>query len=243
MQQDVPGFVRQGLHGLGVVDVAAHGDGALGVVGDAVGPADPGRPGAASDREPAGGDGAGQGVPQPGRGLAGQQLRAGRGRQRVPVGLGHVEHRRGPEPDDRPAAPRGGRVLLAGGLVAAGDVLLAAGAPGGDRGQHPQALLPLADLPAHRLPGAVPGDQGGVRVLRGDQDLVAEAVGVEPRRGVQPAPPRLPVADRGDPGGELAVQRLQAFGAGGLGGGPLPGAAVPPPAGLSGAHRRIRAGR
>ena len=239
----MPGFVGQRLDGLGVVDVTADGHRPGAVVGEPVGSADLRRGGAPGDGEPAGGDHLGQRIPQPRWRVALKQLRGRWGGDRVSVGLRHVEHPRPPEPDDRPTAPPrpgGGRVRCWGGahqVVAVDGAVRVGAGSAGDRGQDPDGLLPLADLAAHRLPGPVPGDHAGLRLLHRDQDLVVERVGVQPAGDGQPVGPRLPVADRRHAGGELLVQRLEPVGAGLVCGGPLLRCAFPPP-GPTARHRR-----
>ena len=60
-------------------------------------------------------------------------------------------------------------------------------------------------LPAQALPGTEPGDPGGLRGLRADQQQVA-SVAVELRGGVQHRPPPLGRHQRGDAVADLLVQ-------------------------------------
>ena len=156
----------EGSDGLGVVDVGAHPHGAGGVVGQAVGAAAV----AAGHGEPALGYEAGQGVPQAGRSLAGQQPGRGRGGQRFPGGLGDVPDVGGAEPDD--AARLRARVdpdrlrRRGGGGAGGGSRGVGGVGPAGHRGEDHQPLLALGHLPAELLPGGVAGDGGGVGLLR-----------------------------------------------------------------------------
>lgn len=113
-----------------------------------------------------------------------QILRRRRLRERLPVGLRHVENGRNLEPDQGPD-------LLPGLLVLRG---------AGDGGQNLDALLPLSDPATHALPRAIAGHAGGAGPLRQDEHDVAGAVAVEPRREAQVPPKLLAARDPLDAG-------------------------------------------
>lgn len=159
VQEDVGEFVGGGLGLLGGREVAAHGDGPVGVVGDAVGVLVAGGHGAEFEGVAVGSDNGGESVGDVVGVVAVEEVDGGCG-ERVAVGLGDVE-----DVDDLEAAQD------AGGLVGLLVVVAAAVGAGGEDGD---ALFAAADLPAERLPGAVAGDLGGVGSLGVDEEEVVE---------------------------------------------------------------------
>ena len=109
-------------------------------------------------------------------------------REPLPLGLGDVEDVDDPEPPEDPGE-RGAVPLVA---------LVDRAGPVDARGEDGDAVLPFAHLPAERPPGPVPGDSGRVGALAEDQEHVVRAVGVEPSRQVEHAPPVLAARQRLD---------------------------------------------
>ena len=75
-----------------------------------------------------------------------------------------------------------------------------------ERGDDADAAFAFADVSAELLPGAKPGDSGCVGTLRGDEELVVEAVGAELGGHVEPVLPAVAGAQCLDLFGECAEQ-------------------------------------
>ena len=194
VEQDVGEFVGGGLGLLGGGEVVADGDGALGVVGDAVGVGVAVGHGADGEGVALGPDHLGEAVGDAVGVVAVEEVDRRLG-ERVAVGLGDVE-----DVDDLEAAED------AGGFVACvvGVAVCSAVGAGGEDGD---ALLAASDLSAEGLPGPVSGDVGGVGLLQEDQQQVVERVRAEPAGGVEES---LPVLAGGEvlDGGDESVVRL-----------------------------------
>ena len=145
VQQQVGDLVGERLAGLRVVEVGSDGDGTRGEVGQAVG----GGAVAAVDGEAAFGGQAGQGVPQPGRGLPAQQGRPRRGGQRLTAGLGDVPdvgEAEADEPAGRGTGRRGAGVACVVGGGRGGRVAGGAVDGAGHRGEDSGCLSGLCRL-------------------------------------------------------------------------------------------------